>query len=78
MANNGWWDESVDPLIRAFGVESSLIALLLCFLVFPASRSQAQSTDSLPGRVRLTMVDEPVIHYATFQSHNQKVAEGGG
>jgi len=32
----------------------------------------------LPGQIHLTMVDQPVIHYATFQSHNQKVVEGGG
>jgi hypothetical protein len=40
-------------------------------------RPQALSA-RLPGRIRLTLVDEPVIHYATFQSHNQKVVEGGG
>ncbi|MDA0659747.1 MAG: hypothetical protein O2931_17520 [Planctomycetota bacterium] len=38
----------------------------------------AQTVASLPGRVRVTMVDHPVIHYATFQSHNQKVVEAGG
>lgn len=55
-----------------------LAALLSCFLWSNASRCEAQTDPSLPGQVRVTLVDEPVIHYATFQSHNQKVVEGGG
>jgi hypothetical protein len=43
-----------------------------------ASSDDAEPHNSLPGRIRLTLVDQPVIHYATFQSHNQKVVEGGG
>lgn len=55
-----------------------LVAMLSCCLWINASNSEAQTNSTLPGRIRLTMVDEPVIHYATFQSHNQKVVEGGG
>jgi hypothetical protein len=52
--------------------------LLVCFLLNCSSGCEAQSPESFPGRIRVTVVDEPVIHYATFQSHNQKVVEGGG
>lgn len=38
----------------------------------------SEDVSSLPGRIFLTLVDDPVIHYATFQSHNQKVVEAGG
>lgn len=55
-----------------------LVILLASYLVIHPSNGRAQSYDALPGRVRVTMVDEPVIHYATFQSHNQKVVDGGG
>jgi hypothetical protein len=75
MANA--WDESVNqPILSSQQVW--LVPLLSCCLWIHASSSDAQTDDSLPGRVRVTLVDEPVIHYATFQSHNQKVVEGGG
>lgn len=66
-------------LSTRFSSSLRLIALLPCFLMsLSCSGARAQSDVSLPGRIRVTMVDEPVIHYATFQSHNQKVVEGGG
>jgi hypothetical protein len=55
-----------------------LAALTWCFLWINVSCIEAQTDKPLPGRIRVTMVDEPVIHYATFQSHNQKVVDRGG
>ncbi len=55
----------------------------LIFGINPYAQSQEggkKGTDGADGslsRVQLTLVDEPVIHYATFQSHNQKVVESG-
>lgn len=68
------------PRIHSLRVLPSLrfVILLYGFFVIHLSSSGAQSYDSLPGRIRVTMVDEPVIHYATFQSHNQKVVDRGG
>ena len=36
------------------------------------------ATNQLPARIQLTLVDDQTIHYATFQSHNQKVVEHEG
>jgi hypothetical protein len=44
----------------------------------PPGLTYGQPWDSLPGQVQVTRIDGPVIHYATFQSHNQKVVEAAG
>lgn len=60
---------------RILGPWIFLVSLIgLC----QSGRTYGQQWDWLPGRVEVTQVDAPVIHYATFQSHNQKVVEAAG
>jgi hypothetical protein len=66
-----------DSLIRNPLVIGWIFLLPFIFLG-DTSRTYGQQWDALPGRVEVTRIDEPVIHYATFQSHNQKVVEAAG
>ena len=66
-----------DSLIRYPLLGWSIFLLAWFGLCHPVP-TYGQQWDSLPGRLKVTQVDAPVIHYATFQSHNQKVVEAAG
>jgi len=54
----------------------AVFLLVACLLSLPAAMpSTARAAELAP--VRWTLLDENVIHYATFQSHNQKVVARG-
>jgi|694.fasta_scaffold00148_72 hypothetical protein len=61
----------------------SSLVLWICFVQtlavgrLPAAEKQSKVAN-WPGAIQLTLVDQPVIHYATFQSHNMKVVELDG
>lgn len=61
----------------------STLTLWTCVVLTIANERRSAAEESTerevwPGKIQLTLVDHPVIHYATFQSHNMKVVEHNG
>ncbi|MBX3423184.1 MAG: hypothetical protein KF752_16630 [Pirellulaceae bacterium] len=63
---------------KAVAITQALAAMGAVFLLPLVPASAAEPDGRLPASIHVTLVDEPVMHYATFQSHNQKVVEHNG
>ena len=55
-------------------IQFGVFAMLVLIAAVPRlTRTATAQENRFPGKIRLTKIDSAVTHYATFQSHNQKV-----